>query len=85
MALSVYLTQPLQAVACAEAGATLISPFVGRIYDWHKEKTGIAYVGQADPGICVIAMSQLACIIALCVSLYVAISVHNSTINIELE
>jgi transaldolase len=26
-----------QAVACAEAGVTLISPFVGRIYDWHKQ------------------------------------------------
>ena len=29
-----------QAVACAEAGVTLISPFVGRIYDWHIQKYG---------------------------------------------
>ena len=28
-----------QAVACAEAGVTLISPFVGRIYDWYKKET----------------------------------------------
>jgi transaldolase len=32
-----------QAVACAEAGAQLISPFVGRIYDWYKAKTGQEY------------------------------------------
>jgi transaldolase len=30
-----------QAVACADAGVTLISPFVGRIYDWYKKQTGI--------------------------------------------
>ena len=30
-----------QAVACAEAGVTLISPFVGRIYDWFVAKTGV--------------------------------------------
>ena len=29
-----------QAVACAEAGVTLISPFVGRIYDWYKKESG---------------------------------------------
>ncbi|WP_295995891.1 transaldolase [Rugamonas sp.] len=40
-----------QAIACAEAGATLISPFVGRIYDWYKKSTGIAYVGAEDPGV----------------------------------
>src|SRR5271167_1286819 len=40
-----------QAIACAEAGATLISPFVGRIYDWHKKSTGIDYVGAEDPGV----------------------------------
>lgn len=40
-----------QAIACAEAGAQLISPFVGRIYDWFKKSTGIDYVGAEDPGV----------------------------------
>jgi len=40
-----------QAVACAEAGAKLISPFVGRIYDWYKKSTGKEYVGAEDPGV----------------------------------
>ena len=40
-----------QAVACAEAGAQLISPFVGRIYDYHKKSTGIDYTGAQDPGV----------------------------------
>ncbi|KAG6909805.1 sedoheptulose-7-phosphate:D-glyceraldehyde-3- phosphate transaldolase [Tephrocybe rancida] len=40
-----------QAVACAEAGVTLISPFVGRILDWHKKSTGKTYEGDADPGV----------------------------------
>ena len=40
-----------QAVACAEAGATLISPFVGRIYDYYKAKTGTEYTGAEDPGV----------------------------------
>ena len=40
-----------QAVACAEAGVQLISPFVGRIYDWYKAETGIAYEGAEDPGV----------------------------------
>ncbi len=40
-----------QAIACAEAGAQLISPFVGRIYDWLKKSTGIDYVGADDPGV----------------------------------
>ncbi|MBK7585915.1 MAG: transaldolase [Myxococcales bacterium] len=40
-----------QAVACAEAKVTLISPFVGRIMDWHKKATGKDYVGAADPGV----------------------------------
>lgn len=40
-----------QAVACAEAGATLISPFVGRITDWFKLHTGRAgYEPAEDPG-----------------------------------
>lgn len=40
-----------QAVACADAGAFLISPFVGRIYDWYKNRTGIDYQGADDPGV----------------------------------
>jgi len=41
-----------QAVACAEAGATLISPFVGRILDWYKKnKPGPAYQNEEDPGV----------------------------------
>jgi len=40
-----------QAVACAEAGVTLISPFVGRILDWHKKSTGKTYEGDEDPGV----------------------------------
>ncbi|KAH6887255.1 hypothetical protein BKA70DRAFT_1333795 [Coprinopsis sp. MPI-PUGE-AT-0042] len=38
-----------QAVACAEAGVTLISPFVGRILDWYKKKTGKNYEGDEEP------------------------------------
>ena len=41
-----------QAVACAEAGVTLISPFVGRIYDWHKKENGGAEIPpDQDPGV----------------------------------
>jgi len=40
-----------QAVACAEAGATLISPFVGRILDWYKKSTGEEYTADTDPGV----------------------------------
>ncbi|MGE6660003.1 transaldolase [Pseudomonas sp. NPDC077408] len=40
-----------QAVACAEAGVYLISPFVGRIYDWYKKSEGRDYVGDEDPGV----------------------------------
>jgi transaldolase len=40
-----------QAIACAEAGVTLISPFVGRIYDYYKATTGKEYVGAEDPGV----------------------------------
>ncbi|KAK3752455.1 hypothetical protein QZH41_017698, partial [Actinostola sp. cb2023] len=40
-----------QAVACAEAGATLISPFVGRIFDWYVKNTDQkSYQPQDDPG-----------------------------------
>lgn len=46
----------VQAVACADAGAQLISPFVGRIYDWHRKNQGnqwdeAAHAGAADPGV----------------------------------
>jgi transaldolase len=40
-----------QAIACAEAGVQLISPFVGRIYDWYKKSTGVDYTGADDPGV----------------------------------
>jgi len=40
-----------QAVACAEAGVTLISPFVGRILDWYKKDTGKDFQGADDPGV----------------------------------
>ncbi len=40
-----------QAIACAEAGSQLISPFVGRIYDWYKKSTGQEYTGADDPGV----------------------------------
>jgi transaldolase len=42
----------MQAVACAEAGVTLISPFVGRILDWHKQNSGRTdYLPHEDPGV----------------------------------
>jgi len=41
-----------QAVACADAGAHLISPFVGRITDWHKTQSGVdSYTPNDDPGV----------------------------------
>jgi transaldolase len=45
-----------QAVACGEAGVQLISPFVGRIYDWYKKQAGAAWdeaaqAGANDPGV----------------------------------
>lgn len=40
-----------QAVACAEAGATLVSPFVGRILDWYKKNVGKDYPPDEDPGV----------------------------------
>ncbi|MQT14357.1 transaldolase [Segnochrobactrum spirostomi] len=40
-----------QAVACAEAGAFLISPFVGRILDWHVKNGGGPYTPETDPGV----------------------------------
>ncbi|WP_226702089.1 transaldolase [Microbulbifer elongatus] len=45
-----------QAVACAEAGVTLISPFVGRILDWYKASTGRDdYTAEDDPGVLSVA------------------------------
>jgi len=41
----------VQAIAAAEAGTFLISPFVGRILDWYKAKTGKAYSKEEDPGV----------------------------------
>jgi transaldolase len=45
-----------QAIACAQASVRLVSPFVGRIYDWHKKAAGAswdesAHAGSADPGV----------------------------------
>lgn len=41
-----------QAIACAEANVQLISPFVGRIYDWHRVKRGVDHIpGSEDPGV----------------------------------
>jgi transaldolase len=49
-----------QAIAAADAGATLISPFVGRILDWYKKDTGKDYHGADDPGeICELAGCDL--------------------------
>jgi len=45
------LFAPVQAAAAADAGAQLISPFVGRIYDWYKKSTGKEYTGAEDPGV----------------------------------
>src|ERR1700675_1437359 len=41
-----------QAVACPDPGVTLLSPFVGRILDWHKKQTGReSYPANEDPGV----------------------------------
>jgi len=41
-----------QAIGCAEAGVQLISPFVGRILDWHKKDRGVDHIpGPEDPGV----------------------------------
>jgi transaldolase len=41
-----------QAIGCAEAGVQLISPFVGRIYDWHRKERGVDHIpGPEDPGV----------------------------------
>ena len=40
-----------QAVACAQGGIKLVSPFVGRIYDWYKAKNDKEYTGADDPGV----------------------------------
>ena len=40
-----------QAIACADAGAFLISPFVGRILDWYAKSTGKTYTAEEDPGV----------------------------------
>jgi transaldolase len=45
------LFSKVQAIAAAEAGVFLISPFVGRILDWYKAKTGKEYKKEEDPGV----------------------------------
>ncbi|HSJ01213.1 MAG: transaldolase [Verrucomicrobium sp.] len=46
-----------QAIACADGGIKLISPFVGRILDWHKKSTGKDYGATEDPG--VVSVTQI--------------------------
>jgi len=48
-----------QAVACAEGGITLISPFVGRILDWYKASTKKDYAPTEDPGVVSVALQNL--------------------------
>ena len=50
-----------QAIGCAEANARLISPFVGRIMDWFKAKTGETYTGENDPADAPCAASRMSC------------------------
>lgn len=46
------LFSQVQAIACAEAGVRLISPFVGRILDWHKKDRGVSEIAASeDPGV----------------------------------
>ncbi len=46
------LFSPAQAIACANAGVKLISPFVGRIYDWHRKDKGLEDIPiEEDPGV----------------------------------
>src|SRR5690606_28140592 len=40
-----------QAVACADAGVTLVSPSVGRIYDWYRKRDGVEYAPDDEPGV----------------------------------
>lgn len=40
-----------QAIACADAGVFLVSPFVGRILDWHVKTSGETFTGEEDPGV----------------------------------
>jgi transaldolase len=47
-----------QAVACAEAGVTLISPFVGRIYDWYRKEHGVRDIpSDEDPGVASVTLT----------------------------
>jgi transaldolase len=46
--LTLLFSMEAQAVACAEAGVTLISPFVGRITDWHKKASGVKEYKSAE-------------------------------------
>jgi transaldolase len=41
----------VQAMACADAGVFLISPFVGRIFDWHVKQSGRSFAPEEDPGV----------------------------------
>jgi len=44
----------IQAAACMNVKATLISPFVGRVLDWYKKQTGLEYTGETDPGVALV-------------------------------
>lgn len=47
-----YISGPcMQALGCADSGASLISPFVGRILDWYKAKEGRDFAPEEDPGV----------------------------------
>lgn len=62
-----------QAVACAEAGVTLISPFVGRILDWNlKNREKQAYDRKNDPGVLVNDFFQISFVINVGVLLLVS-------------
>lgn len=41
----------IKAIRCGEVGATIVSPFVGRILDWHVKKSGRQYASSEDPGV----------------------------------
>lgn len=61
----------VQAAACAEADITLISPFVGRILDWYKAKTGKTYTSEDDPGL--LCKDEICIIIPITVSKYIGV------------
>lgn len=59
----------IQAAACADAGASLISPFVGRIMDWYKKKEGREFA------------SHEVCTCGLCTPQFIACKLHTASIS----